>query len=211
MRPVRHLTRLSDTVERRLSRIQAIVDRLAVPADFGTDGILAFAVIELDNLWSAFVRSYYLSWHLGTTRGSGTRVHVTPGAPQQFAHALKQASIALYGRTTRGRTGRIEPAWHEKRVLVDLARNVAPALVPHVQAAMSLPSTAFDHLHTVRNFYAHRSEETASKLPRVARAFGLLPTRRARDIVLGVPPGGRSPILLEWIGEVRDATSMLCS
>jgi hypothetical protein len=211
MRPVRHLGRLNEAADRRLKRIESTVTNLVLPADSAKDAIVAFAVIELDNTWSGFVRCYYLSWFLAARAQSGQRVRLKSGLPTKFNQAIAFASTAISGGPRKGVTGRIEPPWHEKRVLLTLTKACGASHHAQVLAAMSVRATAFDFLHTVRNFYAHRGEETADKLPRIARAFGLLPSRRATEIVLAIPPKGSSTILLDWIAEVRLVIELLCA
>lgn len=183
---------------------------LVLPTDFAKDSLVAFAVIELDNVWSSFVRSYYLSWFLAARTRTGTRVRLKSGLPTAFDQAIAFASTTISGAPRKGVTGRMEPPWHEKRVLMALAKACDASHRSQVQAAMSVRATAFDFVHTVRNFYAHRSEETAAKLPRIARAFGVLPSRRASEIALAIPPKGSATILLDWIAEVRLVTELLC-
>lgn len=210
MRAVRHLSKLTETVEHRLNKLEVSIAGQHLPVTFDRDRAAAFAVIELDNLWSSFVRSYYLSWFLRAKTGAGVRVTLTVTSPKDRMAAMHLASTILYGKTQKGKTGRIEPAWHEKRVLTVLATGCGANHSLQVQQAMSTNATVFDFLHTTRNFFAHRCEETATKLPRVARSFGLLPSRRGSEIVLGVPLGRQGPLLLDWIAEVRGAAQLLC-
>jgi hypothetical protein len=211
MRTVGHLGQLHASVAHRLKQIESTVDSLGHPVTFGKDRLAAFAIIELDNLWASFVRSYYLSWFRKAKTASGARISFTVAPPRNFDDAIVLASKLLYGKTKPGRTGRIEPAWHEKHVLVKLAKGCGTSVQGQIVTAMSISATVFDHLHSVRNFYAHRSLETANKLPRIARAFGLVPPRRASEIVLAVPPGRSATIVLDWLAEVRDTTDLLCT
>ena len=211
MRPVARLQRLKTSVEKQLERIEDAIDGVVAPAGVPADRLATYAVIHLDNVWSSFVRSYYLSWFLNPITIGGTRVRVSIPAPPSFHAAIVTASTILYSKLPQSRTKRIDPAWHEKRVLTTLARGCGTSNQAQIQTAMSIGGTSFDYLHTARNFYAHRCEETAEKLPRIALAFGLVPTRRASDIVLAVPLGRKATVIQEWVAEIRGATDLLCA
>jgi hypothetical protein len=211
MRPVRHFGQLLASSSRRLAKLDVLASSLTGPVDFRKDYVASFVVIELDNFWSSFVRSYYLSWFLRPRTMNGSTVVVSLPSPKSTNDAIRTASTLLYGGTPKGRTGRIAPAWHERWVLAKLSSACGCSHAPQISTAMGVPATAFDYLHSLRNFYAHRSEETAAKLPRIARAFGLVPPKRASEIVLAIPPGRSEPILIDWIAEVRDTVDLLCS
>jgi hypothetical protein len=178
---------------------------------FAKDRAAAFAVIELDNIWSSFVRNYYLSWFVGTKTKQSVPIRIAPGNPRQFRDAFVHAKRILFSHTRAGRTAREEPPWHEKRVLPALARGCGATNLAQIQAGLSIPATVFDFLHTVRNFYAHRCEETAKRLHRVARSLGVSPARTATRVVLAIPPGNSNTVLEDWIAEIAEATTILCS
>lgn len=212
MRVATRLHSLQKIAETRLDKLDRSLIGASLPMTIESDRASAYAVIELDNLWAAFVRSYYLSWFLGAKTVGGARMIVGINKPpNQFPAAIQLASILLYGKTQKGKTGRIEPAWHERRVLNVLATGVLLSHDQQVQQAMSTSATVFSFLHTVRNFYAHRCEETAEKLPRVARSLGLAGSRKATEVVLGIPPRGSVPVIHDWIAEVRGTVQLLCA
>src|SRR5205814_5190437 len=111
----------------------ATVTRLVLPTDFAKDSTVAFAIIELDNMWASFVRSYYLSWFLPTRTKAGTRIVIKKGLPTAFDQALAFATTTISGGTRRGVTGRTEPPWHEKRVLMALTKACAASHHAQVQ------------------------------------------------------------------------------
>ncbi len=210
MRPVCHLEKLQEAVERQLVRIERCVTPLSLPMTHDNDRMASYATLHLDNVWSSFVRSYYLSWFLRAKTTSGVRISTAITQPKSHTDAVKTAMRFING-AGRPRVGRQEPPWHERRVLVTLSTKCVASHNAQVMAAMSVPSTALEYLHSVRNFYAHRSKETADRLPAISRKLSLLPSRRATEIVLGVPLGGSGSVILDWIAEVRDVTLMLCS
>jgi hypothetical protein len=210
VKATRLLGQLNKMAERRLQQIEDTVDGLGIPITFEKDRLASFASIELDNVWASFSKNYYLSWFLHPITRQGVRVEHTIAHPINFPDAIRLASKVFHGKTHQGRTGRIDPPWHERRCLMLLAKQCGASHEPQVIKAMSVKGTVFEYLRTIRNFYAHRCEETASKLPRVARAFGLVPTRRASEIILAVPPGRRVIVMLDWIAEIRAAMQLLC-
>jgi hypothetical protein len=117
---------------------------------------------------------------------------------------------SMCGMRRRTYAGR-EPTWHDPTTLSQLSRQLALSIDAQVQGALSLPTRVFQHLPTVRNFYAHRNEDTSERLARVARALGLRPRSRATELMLSFAPARPQNVLADWIDEVRVVAETLCA
>jgi hypothetical protein len=83
---------------------------------------------------------------------------------------------------------RDEPTWHDPRTLLTLASDIGVSNLNEVQAAFSLGATYLSNLPTVRNFYAHRNDETFRKVREKAILLGLGRNIRPSEFVCTVLP-----------------------
>jgi hypothetical protein len=211
MNAVTALGVLADTAERRLLRLRALVHSYSPPIRGENDRAVAFVVIEALNLWDAFARSYYLSCAFGTKLRSGHTVRLGVPGLRSGGSALR-AAIASSGR--RAVTGTIrrrdEPSWHDVQFLLNLFIQVGASQLPQIQTALSYPTDVFLFLPTIRNFFAHRNQDTAEKVRNAAPRFGILGPSKPSDIVCSWGPNRPQNILGDWLDDMRAVISFMC-
>ncbi len=137
---------------------------------------------------------------------------VVTGAPITSASdALFWAAKVMYGAKRPLLNRRQEPAWYSPNTLLTtfLALDVSNAA--QAQAAFSYSTSAFDCLPTIRDFFAHRNEETMRKVRDVARHLGVDPNQRACEIVCSAMSGRPQGILVDWLDDLRNVAVLLCA
>lgn len=211
MNAVVALGALGDTAERRLLRLRALVHAYSPPIGGENDRAVAFAAIEALNLWDGFARSYYLSCAFGTKLRSGHSVRLGVYGLRSGGSAIRTA-IASSGRRMPSGTirRRDEPSWHDVQFLLNLFIHVGASHLPQIQTALSYPTDVFRFLPTIRNFFAHRNEETADKVRVAAPRIGVLGPSKPSDIVCSWRPKRPQNILGDWLDDMRTVISFMC-
>lgn len=214
MRPAREITRLEEAAVRRCDRLIGFANTCSLPINTGTDRNVAYITIETLNLWGSFTRAYYLSCVIGARDKSGVRIAVNSRIAPNPAGALVYA-IHKYRPSLRKSVGpfqrRDEPAWHDLAVFHTLVREIGSSTLHHVDAALSYSPLVFRHLVVCRNFFAHRNQDTASKVRSITRMYLVSPTLRPSEFLLNSQPRRPQPILLDWLDGVRDTISIVCA
>lgn len=198
---------------RRLIMLRMLVDSCTLPVSPAIDQRIAFVTIEALNVWASFAREYYLSCAvMRPKREGGSRVTIGVAGIHDEADAIDLAIKNLKGHLTSGPpwSRRDEPAWHETRTLLGLARAVQASNLGQVQAAFSIRTRVFLHLPTARNFFAHRNGDTAGRVATVARANRVNPFLRPSEVLCTVPPRRPQPLLSDWLDDMRRTITLLC-
>jgi hypothetical protein len=174
--------------------------------------VVAYAAIEAHNLWASFARAFYLSCVLRATRETGIPITITAPGLLTTSDAIQYAVRLLKPRLTTGPpfTRRDEPVWHDPNTLLKLLSSLGASNLLEVQAALSYPTKVFRLLPTVRNFFAHRNEETAQKSSGVARSLGLSGKLKPGEVLCSVLPGRPQNVLADWLDDLRAVMTLLC-
>lgn len=211
MRIVRHLGRLQRVARRRLLVLKALAPPIWSPSGPDRDRYVSFVVIEVANLWSQFCRCYFISCALRAKRVTGVRVMTAMSLTTKndvITFAVK------YNRPNRTGTGpwswRDEPAWQKPTTVLNLLQQLGASNLSQAQVAFSHSTTVFQHLPTMRNFFAHRSEATATQLHSVARSVRGPTGLKASDVLCLPRPKGTESILREWIEDLCHIVDNLC-
>ena len=183
------------------------------------ESAVAFVIIELDNLWAGVARSFFLSVAFRARDGNGNRIQLSKTTRARttddaLTHAIRRCKPRLFQRKQTGPwTWFDEPRWWHHRTLLDAMDEVGASNCGQVSAAMSQPPGAFYHLHTFRNFYAHRGEGTRTEIIGGLRQLKF-PTSHTATAALISPAiqAGQirpQPLILDWLDDVRNTISML--
>lgn len=223
MRPTRNLQNLQRSALLRTDRLHAYISPLltaSYPAGLRSiDSAVAFVVIELDNLWAGTARSFFLSVAFCADDGKGHRVHLS-NAPrarttdEALTHAIRRCKPSRYKPGQRGPWDwSDEPGWWNPTTLMESIDEIGASNRLQVSKAMSTSPGAFAHLHTFRNFYAHRSEGTRTEIVGRLRRL-LFPTTYTATAALTSPRIEHGvirpqPLILDWLDDVRNTISML--
>jgi hypothetical protein len=211
LRPYRHYSRLNRCSVVRLIALREKVNSLTPTSSVFNDEQIAFVVIEAMNLWASFARAYYLSWFLRPMTMTGHRV-ICSSHFRMFEDAIIFAIRRLrwrnYSRVSPAR--RDKPAWHDPRTLLTLPTEIGVSNLNEVQAAFSLGATYPSNLPTVRNFYAHRNDETFRKVRDKAVLLGLGRNLRPCEFVCMALPSRPQNLISDWLDEIRLTVELLC-
>jgi hypothetical protein len=213
MRPVNHLHVLHSCSRRRLGRFAQLMEthvehgRAAADAE-QADRITAYVAIEALNLWTEFVRSFYLSCATRAIRLSGARV----AAGRRFKNRDQALSFAIGVMNPKRRppyTWWDEPKWGKSSTILLLDRQLAFSNSAEIGTAMSYPSTVLDHLPAFRNFFCHRGANTAQKALTTARAIGVYGSPRPARALQAVPSGPLT-VLRMWLADLDAIVDLMC-
>jgi hypothetical protein len=205
---LRHLCRSANS---RLLWLRGKVSSLNLENCDKWDETVAFVAIESLNVWSSFVRTYYLSWFLKPRTISGYKISCV-NFFCKFDDALIFAVQLLRPQKGQVRvpTRREEPTWHDPQTLLKLASVVGVSNYNRITAALSFGATYPASLPTIRNFYAHRNKETFGKVQNMAvqlgGRFGLHPTQILCDNL----PMHSKNLISEWLDEIMITVELLC-
>lgn len=221
MKPTRDLRRVQRSASRRLERLRFAVDDCltspTAPTRAELDRTMSHAVIELHNLWLAFSRSLYLSSAFRARDGSGYRVALSKVSQ---ATTVDEALTPAIRRTRPDRKSRKppwnwndEPRWADVNVLLNSLDEIGASNLPTVSAGLSTGSLVFVTLGPVRNFYAHRGEDTSQRASKALLRYlvpgNVHPTNAlTRHVVVGGVPKAL-PLVVEWIDDIGLAIDLV--
>jgi hypothetical protein len=215
MKPVRHLSKLERTCNRRLDKIHAVAAHSVSLYTATKDKELAWATVELLNLWSEFSRAYYLSCFRSARLGSGARITCSSGANwstfDQLIIALSQSLGNKKAAGSKKLPRRNEPKWHQPNVLITGCTNLGTSHLLQVQSALSISSSVFNDLPTCRNFYGHRNEETAAKVLRLGSAYSIYGRNHPSEVLASYAYGRPQSLILDFVDDIRNVIQLLCT
>jgi hypothetical protein len=211
--PSYRLDRLNRVVRKRIARLRSVVSPYSLPASAEADRAVAWAIIEANNLWAGFLRAYYLSAAIHAKTASGTKIVFSSATFADFQSALKFAAKLKDPRFRKAFVSRRdEPAWHDARDFLRLLRMVGASNLPQIQAGLAYSTPFFSHLATIRNFYAHRCDDTSRKAGNVGVRLGLsaTPNLHATEIMCSRLPKRPQNIATDWLDDIRNVIDLLC-
>jgi hypothetical protein len=171
-------------------------------------------MIEALNVWAGFLRAYYLSTTIHARTVSGAKItlssaHLTSlQSALIFAIKLKDPKFKKTFATRRD-----EPTWHNPNDFLKLLRKVGASNISRIQAGLAYRTTFFDFLPTIRNFYAHRCDETSRKAGNVGVKLGLsaTPNLHATEIMCSRLPRRPQNIATDWLDDIGNVIDLLCA
>ncbi len=213
--PSRRLAKLQRRAGRRIARLRCLVDSLSLPPTAEKDRTVAWVVIEARNLWAGFLRAYYLSGARGTRTASGTPVSLVtltfPDARAALIYSVRLLKSPGFSRSSVRRQD--EPPWHVYSDYLRLCRTVGFSNLAQINSAFSYTTTFFELLTPVRNFYAHRCDETFRKAGQVGVKLGLSskPDLRPTEIMCSKLPGRPQNIVTDWLDDIGNVIQLFCA
>lgn len=215
MNPTQNLDKLNRITNRRIAKLRSFVSHLSLPATPEKDRIVAWTVIEALNVWAGFLRAYYLSGVIKAQTRTGQRVAFTARAFPNAQSALKFAVILLKDKGFKKPivTRRDEPGWHSTRNFLRLVKDVGASNLPQIYASLSVGTTFYEFLPTIRHFYAHRCDGTHREAARVGVTLGLStkPILRATEIMCAKLPKRPQNVITDWLDDMSVVVDLLCS
>ena len=157
--------------------------------------IKEMCVIRLHDAWSKFCRELILS-------SAGSRPKTSSGIRLTRAPGVNKYNDALTVLQSKyNKNSSWEPIWHNPSRCLDAAKKLQ---VPNYDVINQGLSLSFDGQHptaqltAVRNYFAHRNQNTAQNIVNVARSLFINPTLRAFDLVSAIVLPGTTLFSL-WI------------
>jgi hypothetical protein len=212
--PSHRLESLNRAALKRIAKLRSRVSSLRLPVTLDDDARLSWAVIEMLNLWAGFLRAYYLSGAICTRTRSGKSVRFTARKFANADSALRFAILTVKDPKFNKRTFTRydEPAWHNVQKFTRLENVVAASNLPQVYSALAAGSTFASLLKDVRNFYAHRCDETFITAANVGIKLGLTskPELRANNILCARLPMRPQNVITDWLDDMTNVVDLLC-
>jgi hypothetical protein len=207
MHAVSDLAKLHDAVQYRLKRIKDRFASVAARPLTDRNMVVTTCVIELDNMNICALREFTIS---SLRRARTVRRHrVTVNRPfgretEIAAYILSVVNTVKFSRTTPTDLNRNEePTVRDPKDTEKVLINCGASNLPSLQRALALNVGVFRDLSTVRNFYAHRNENTCRKVRDKARALGAPPVSHPDELVQSAIAGRPVSIFEDWMGEAE--------
>lgn len=217
MRRSSRLVTLRDALWRRNDRLSAIATGAIDRTDASARRAAAFVAIEAYNTWVNFEREFYLSCaFLKPKQIGGSRVTHSAKRVRDEQSAIRHAiPIAKGARAKVPRAGRPirpadEPDWSRRDVLLALSVHLSNQV--EIQNGLSLQTTFFRDLPTIRIFYAHRTKSTADKVRSLAlREYGVTGLLHPHELVNVTLPSRSESLLIEWLVDMQLIADAVCA
>ena len=104
----------------------------------------------------------------------------------------------------------LKPNFPDPSNLLSLAAAVGVSNLAQISSALSFGATYVSNLPTVRNFYAHRNDETFRKVQSKAALLGLGTNLRPCEFVCASLPSRPQNLISDWLDEMRLTIELLC-
>lgn len=209
----RNLFALRSAFDGRLSRLERRFAASSGHPAFDRDPIISYVTIEALNSWAQFSKAFYLSCAISARTEANVRVVVSPiglsendavgRAITLFKPYAAPAASGIWAR-------RDEPTWHDPKVLMRACEHIHCSLYGHMQNAFSMGQNVFIDLPVLRNFYGHRNRASEKAAQNVGPKHLLPSSLRPSELLTQIPPRASSPLLLEFIAEMRITAEFLC-
>lgn len=192
----------------RLRRLRLLYAGLPNYAPAARARGIAYFVIELDNAMTQGMREFVHSSMLAARTCSGHRVKTSRkfASPDEVsAHIFSVVNNPGYVR--RGSppvaSRKDEPTFRDPIRLHAVLHACGASNINSVSNAQALNLPVFDEIASVRNFYAHRNEDTFTKVVRLAKNWGLTSLAHCDDLLAVARPSRPVRLFEDWLAEIE--------
>jgi hypothetical protein len=213
MRPTRDLRRLRTPVVRRMRRVWGLINAQSRLSHSHRDSRkLAYAVIELQNIWIEFVKNFFLSCALRARLPSGGQVAHGRAGVITADDALAEAVYLLNPRIRRGSRWKRhqEPNWIQTHTIVELAKHFSFSNQHDIYAAFSYEPSVLQSLPELRNFFAHKNFGTYQIAMKLAARLGIA-ARNPTELTVARAPSRPQTLVQDWIDDLIFIVEFLCA
>jgi hypothetical protein len=132
--------------------------------------------------------------------------------------AIEFAVLTMRGSSyVKNHTGpwkwRDEPQWYDPKVITRISPLLALSNLAQIYAAFGVPTPVFKELPILRNFFAHRNEDTASRVRTLISAnyssFGFSGRTNPSDFLCARLPARPQNVLADYIDDLRNVVGLL--
>jgi hypothetical protein len=210
--PRASLPDLARASQSRLSRLRSLTYDAATLSFNIADRLLTYVVIQAQTEWAEFVRAFLLSCIAGGTQKNGATVTVTVAAARRPSEMMRMAVyIQSRGKSNYvPRRRRDEPSWHSVKLLVPLANKIGLSNETTISGAVSTGSAVFTGLTSVRNFYAHRNDDTRTTALTALQRLAVPRYPHPTLSLLAKPAGSSNPLIVDWLSDLHVAVDLMC-
>ncbi len=197
------LAPLTSWILRHLNQRRQELDRLTNSGGIPIASEISFPMIDTHNAIATFMRAYCLSSLSGAYHADGRPVlRAKPIQGHRSALGFVMKTERPKSSTVGPWRQRDEPPWHDPRVIIRVLHSATCSNAGGVGAALSIGSSALEHLTVTRNFLAHRNESTALSLRRLGSHYGVGTPNDPLAVVFAVSPGRPQRIVEDWLDDL---------
>ena len=212
MRPVQMTAKLREPALRRVGRTRMMLEQERRRYTSHDERRVAYAVIELQNTWCEFARALFLSYALRAKDPRGRRVTHRCRGIRTVDSAIREAVACVRPKRKVANMPVHrwqEPRWQDPRTLTRLVGCFVFSNATEIIAGLSVSTRVFEDLPAVRNFYAHKNQDTRTKACERAAQYGLAVPRHPTDLVLSVVPQRPQGVGEDWASDVYNIIDAL--
>ena len=208
MRPVSDLGKLYSSFSYRLRRLRKLYAMAIVVGEPRRSELLAVSVIELDNLILSSLRVLTISSLRAARTATGHRIVVArkfTDEEEVSAFILSVLAARTYKRLQSPvRVPRKEePTVRDPRETAKVLGASGASNLSSLQNALALNTAVFSDLGTIRNFYAHRNQDTWRKGRAKAHAMGIPAAKHANEVVTTGLQGRPVSVFEDWLDDAE--------
>lgn len=204
------LGKVKQNFKRRAFGLLELIDSAGrSPSRRQRDQVASFLTIELQTSLGYVARSCYLAGMLGGVTAAGGALRGSRAHSK--ADALRSAAIAIGKKRPTEIPGRDEPAWQSSDHLSRVIASVHPANSSDLMNSLGVFPDARRSVVAMRNFYAHRCEDTLRTVTNVLLAEYSFVIDKHPSVSLFEPLAARPGTLLEhWVWNYVDVVEVMC-
>lgn len=173
----------------------------------------AYVAIEALNMWTNFVRAYYLSGMLGAKRVGPGRIgvdHIQTNENAAIGLAVLQWRPNATPKADGSWERRDEPTWHNPSFVTPICAAQGFSNLTDLYAALSTGTRVFTDLPVFRNYFAHRNRRTRNAAVALANLYGIPGVSRPSSVLLARPLARPQSLILDWLDDLRFTVDYMC-
>lgn len=208
MRPVTDLGKLYGAFAYRILRIRRLFDLAGSSPEPRRSEFISVSVIELDNLILSSLRALTISSlrcgrtsqrnKISTTRRFGDEQEIA-AFMLSILHVKSFQKLRSPTRVSR----RDEPKVRDPRATEIVFASCGASNIGSLRNALALNTTLFADLPILRNFYAHRNEDTWRKVRTKAHALGVFRIKHPNELLMTMLPGRPVTLFEDWLDDAE--------
>lgn len=203
MRPAHRLDHLTTSAYRRAIRLRILADPVRAPLVPEDRQLLTYIVIEAAVLWAEYSKAFFFSSAFNARDSQGGKVTHTQSfrtADDVLAFAV---SVARPDVTKTGNfTHRDHPDWQAPGVVRKLLHAMSASTLGSWQLGMGVQTRVTADLPVMRNFFAHKGEDSATRARRLRTHYGVTQQLTPWDLLSAAPSQLGQPILWSWLDDL---------
>lgn len=173
--------------------------------------LLLFIAVEATNLWTQFCKSYAIRSARGMTSLSGARWR-SPTVGGLSSEEIRAHLVITHGNGRRRPSDPLnEPTWRKLDIVERCCTSLDVGNQGSIARAISYGSSFTSELPEVRNFAAHKCENTRLRLDRIAARRGYPSKADLSHVMLSPSSSGFGTVALEWLTEMERTMKAMCT